>query len=100
MQCPALDLGPLASDQWKEVWWAQLHNHKGVTQAWWEQGHEQTQLPSHLSASALPYLFLTIGIQGEQVGSVQHLHRQPLLSYLVVAADAQASKPVLFQRPL
>lgn len=33
VQCPAFDLGPLAVDQREEVWWTQLHDHKGVTQA-------------------------------------------------------------------
>lgn len=33
VQCPSFDLGPLAADQWEEVWWAKLHDHKGVTQA-------------------------------------------------------------------
>lgn len=33
VQCPGFDLGPLASDQWEEVWWTKLHNHKRVTQA-------------------------------------------------------------------
>lgn len=31
---------------------------------------------------------------------MQHLHHQPLLSHLVVAADTQAPKPVLLQGPL
>lgn len=33
VQCPGFDLGPLAADQWEEVRWAKLHDHKGVTQA-------------------------------------------------------------------
>lgn len=33
VQCPGFDLSPLAADQWEEVRWAKLHNHKGVTQA-------------------------------------------------------------------
>lgn len=42
----------------------------------------------------------TVGVQGEQVGGVQHLHHQPLFGRLVVAADAQAPKPVVLQGPL
>lgn len=33
VQCPSFDLGPLAADQWEEVWWTKLHNHEGITQA-------------------------------------------------------------------
>lgn len=33
VQRPSFDLSPLAADQWEEVWWTKLHNHKGVTQA-------------------------------------------------------------------
>ena len=47
-----------------------------------------------------PPLARTVGVQGEQVGSVQHLHRQPLLGRLVVAADAQAPEPVVLQGSL
>lgn len=30
VQRPGLHLGPLAADQWEEMRWAQLHDHKGV----------------------------------------------------------------------
>ena len=47
-----------------------------------------------------PPLARTVGVQGEQVGGVQHLHRQTLLGRLVVAADAQAPEPVVFHGSL
>lgn len=63
-----------------------------------EHGHEPP-VPILPSPDPSP-LQLTVGVQGEQVGGVQHLHSQPLLSRLVMATDAQASKPVLLQGPL
>lgn len=40
VQCPGLDLGPLAADQWEEMWRSKFHDHKRVTQAWRAHGHE------------------------------------------------------------
>ena len=47
-----------------------------------------------------PPLARTVGVQGEQVGGVQHLHRQPLLGFLVVTADAHSPEPVVLQGSL
>jgi hypothetical protein len=66
------------------------------------QGTSVSKLPPHPGPHRppTPQLHLTIGIQREQVCSVQHFHSQPLLSCLIMAADTQATKPVLLQRPL
>lgn len=31
VQRASFDLGPLAADQWEEVWWTKLHDHERVT---------------------------------------------------------------------
>lgn len=108
-----LHLGALALGHGEEVVGTELHDDKGVTQPCVAQEGEREREKQermrgsyrrldfpfflHMELHANGTLIFTVGVQGNEIGSMQDLHRESLLRSIIVTLHTDAAKAGVLQ---